>query len=157
VGGVLTEKEKKEYVSMVLKMAEKDPLLMQELHRVGFEPDRFPEAYVTYMVKKGDPFILELLERARYTHAVARYLDYLYKNNKSLKRSHLVQIARRLTAMGYREETGIYCHDLYINGFLYGKDLPYKAKLDACPQWASAVILYYCDSPHCRKQVRVED
>ena len=154
---MLTEKEKKEYAAMVLKVAEKEPLLMQELHRVGFDPDRFPEAYVSYMVKRGDPLVIELLENARYTQAVARYLDYLYRNGKPIKRSRLVQIARRLTAMGYREETGIFCHDLYINGFLYGKGLPYKARLDACPQWATSVILYYCDSPHCRKQVRVED
>jgi hypothetical protein len=157
VRNVLTEKEKKEYVSMVLRVAEKDPLLMQELQRVGFDPEQFPEAYVSYMVKKGDPFVVELLQAARYTHAVAIYLDYLHRTNKPIKRSRLLQIAAHLTAMGYREDTGIRCHDLYINGFIYGRGLPYRARLDACPQWATAVILYYCDSPHCRKQLRVED
>jgi len=146
---------KEEFARMVMRQALKDPRLFRELSRRSFELEKVPEAYVAHLVQRGDPVILEIYERARYTLAVARYLDYLHRNALPLRRKHLEIIASKLAKMSARPEWGRGCLQLYVNGWAKQEGLPYKARMDALPQWATKVYLYYCESPACVKELPV--
>jgi len=153
----VSKKEKEEFARMVMGVALRDPLLFRELSKRGFDIERVPEAYVAYLVKRGDPVMLEILRAASYELAVARYLDHLYRSGKPLKRKHLEVIAERLARLGVRPERGRGCLKLYVNGWAKQEGLPFKAVMDALPQWATKVILHYCESPRCIKELPVVD
>jgi len=134
---------KEELKELVFNVAIKDPLLFKELAKVDFEEDRVPEALINYEIKKKDPIVMEILARAYYSSMVARYFDYLVKNNLPIKRKFLIRIAEYLLKMGFREERGLDSMHLYINGFIEKEGLPYEARMDALPEYAKIVILYY--------------
>jgi len=134
---------KEELKELVFNVAIKDPLLFKELAKVDFEEDRVPEALINYEIKKKDPIVMEILARAYYSSMVARYFDYLAKNNLPIKRKFLIRIAEYLLKMGFREERGLDSMHLYINGFIEKEGLPYEARMDALPEYAKIVILYY--------------
>jgi hypothetical protein len=115
-------------------------------------------AYVEYMVKRGDPIVTEILAKAVYTRAVATYLDYLLRHNKPLKRKHLIRLAEIAKLLGFREDTGRWCCDLYKNGFIAKEGLPWMARMDMLPQYAEKVILHYDkNGKHIIKYLKVED
>jgi len=67
----------------------------------------------------------------------------LAKNNLPIKRKFLIRIAEYLLKMGFREERGLDSMHLYINGFIEKEGLPFEARMDALPEYAKIVILYY--------------
>jgi hypothetical protein len=148
---------KEELARMVMRQALKDPRLFKELSKRGFELEKVPEAYVAYLFQRGDPVMMELYERTRYTLAVARYLDYLLRNGLPLRRKHLEIIAAKLARIGERPEWGRGCLQLYVNGWAKGEGLPFKARMDMIPRHATKVYLYYCESPACARELPVVD
>jgi hypothetical protein len=140
---------KEELARIVVRQAFKDPLLFRELSKRGFELERVPEAYVEYLVRRGDPVMMEVVEVARYILAVARYLDYHHRSGLPLRRRHLEVIAKRLAEIGARPERGKWCLKLYESGWAKSEGLPYMARMDALPKWATRVYLRYSESPTC--------
>ncbi|MCI4408779.1 MAG: hypothetical protein JHC26_06780 [Thermofilum sp.] len=134
---------KEELNELVFNVAMKDPLLFKELAKVEFNEKRVPEALINYEIKKKDPIVLEILLKAYYSSMVARYFDYLARNNLPIKRKFLIRIADYLLKMGFREERGLDSMHLYVNGFIEKEGLPFEAKMDALPEFAKIVILYY--------------
>jgi len=134
---------KEELKELVFNVAIQDPLLFKELAKIDFEEDRVPEALINYEIKKKDPIVMEILARAYYSSMVARYFNYLAKNNLPIKRKFLIRIAEYLLKMGFREERGLDSMHLYINGFIEKEGLPFEARMDALPEYAKIVILYY--------------
>jgi hypothetical protein len=134
---------KEELKELVFNAAMKDPLLFKFLAEVNFEEKRIGEALIQYEIAKRDPIVMEILAQAYYTSILARYFDYLVKHNLSLKRKFLIRIAENLLKMGLREESGRFALHLYVNGFIEKEGLPYEARMDALPEYAKIVILYY--------------
>jgi len=134
---------KEELKELVFNVAIKNPLLFKELAKVEFEENRIPEALIQYEIAKRDPIVMEILSQAYYTNMVARYFDYLVKHNLTIKRKFLIRIAEYLLKMGLREESGRFALHLYVNGFIEKEGLPYEARMDALPEYAKIVILYY--------------
>lgn len=154
----VSKKEREELARMAMGVALRDPLLFRELSKRGFRLESVPEAYVEYLVKRGDPVMLELLRTAGYVLAVARYLDHLYRSGKPLKRKHLEVIAERLARLGVRPERGKWCLRLYESGWAKQEGLPYMARMDALPRWATKVYLRYCEGrPGCVGELPVVD
>jgi len=139
----ITKEEKEEIKKLIFNAAMKDPLLFKFLAKVNFEEKRIGEALIQYEIAKRDPIVMEILAQAYYTSMVARYFDYLVKHNLTLKRKFLIRIAEYLLKMGIREERGKFALLLYINGFIEKEGLPYEARMDALPEYAKIVILYY--------------
>jgi hypothetical protein len=131
-----------------------DPLFRESLKK-NVDPR---VAYIEYMVNRGDPFVMDILAKAVYTRAVATYLDYLLRHNKPLKRKYLMRLAEIAKLLGFREDTGRWCCDLYKNGFIAKEGLPWMARMDKLPQYAETVILHYDKNGHeIIKYLKVED
>jgi hypothetical protein len=136
------------------------PVLVEDpLFRESFKKHDDPRvAYVEYMVKRGDPIVTEIMAKAVYTRAVATYLDYLLKHNKPIKRKYLMRLAEIAKQLGFREDKGRFCCDLYVNGFIAKEGLPWKAYMDMLPQYATRVVLFYDkNGREIAKYLKVED
>jgi hypothetical protein len=115
------------------------------------------EAYIEYMVERGDPVVMEMLAKTVYTRAVATYLDYLLRHEKPLKRKFLIRLAEIARLLGFREDTGKWSWYLYKNALIAKEGLPYMAKMDGLPQYAKWVMLHYKNGRETVKYLKVED